>query len=293
MDSNRRLDTLNEDNKIITSEDVIDFINSGKLNNKIEEENNSFLSDTIKDKNIETKYIEGSKLTKKEQELLMSEFNEKVEKEKEEEEGEEEKEETTKENKRIQLSPENTEIFGRLGIKDNYSNIEITESDKEIFFRSTLEDSSFILPVTFFNGKLIYHIKSLSLGESELVKVYIAHKLNEISKKAKEQHVTDYRLYLLNGTVNDLLQEATVSLGLVAIQGQRLWENAIDKDLSIIAFDEAVKIIDARRNVLKTFPVHKWMNCLNAFKVFEYKQAKLSEFLINEDFWKPLNIEES
>ena len=282
---------IKETEELITPDDVINFINSGNKN--IEEHKESidkFKTPIAANKNIEevkdTKikkqiFFTKEDLTDAENDFLLNEvldsssntISEKVIRS---------LKTNSEDDNKIKFEPENKNILSEGPDVNSIELTKLTDTDKENYIRATLDDTALILSIDLLRNKYHVHIKSLSLDEEEFIQKYITKKLESIIKGS---------LNYSENLLNDLFQKSTVALGLVAIQGGNIWEENIN--LYSESSEDSYKKLENRINKLNTFPRSKWQLILQAFKIFEYKQARLAEFVANEDFWKPLNTEES
>lgn len=282
---------IKETEELITPDDVINFINSGNKNiEEYKESIDKFKTPIAANKNIEkvkdTKikkqiFFTKEDLTDAENNFLLDEVLDSSSNTISEKVIQSLKTNSEDDNK-IKFEPENKNILNEGPDVDSIELIKLTDTDKENYIRATLDDAALILSIDLLSNKYHVHIKSLSLDEEEFIQKYITKKLESIIKGS---------LNYSENILNDLFQKSTVALGLVAIQGGNIWEENIN--LYSESSENSYKKLENRINKLNTFPRSKWQLILQAFKIFEYKQARLAEFVANEDFWKPLNTEES
>lgn len=151
--------------------------------------------------------------------------------------------------------------------------VEITDSDKEMFLKAVLNDESVILDIPFCNGGIVFKVRSKTSWEQSLAyEATIQSKINE-----KE---LDYYQSLLQ------LQKFGAALQILAINGTPLSNIKYDRpgedwQKQVEELKEACETHIAGMDSIKSSLV------LNALRLFEYKVAKMSAACNTADFWKP------
>ena len=137
-----------------------------------------------------------------------------------------------------------------------YKDIKITKLEKDIFLRSILLDIPFSLKLFFGGNNLSIDLRSLTVKETNSIKDYAA---------ANNLDSEDTKLLFLSLMITRFI-EKDINVGNI---------NNLEKSLSNI------KIwMDNKQNYVKTF-------IFDAADEFELKLHKLTDYLANENFWKP------
>lgn len=137
-----------------------------------------------------------------------------------------------------------------------YKNIEITKLEKDIFLRSILLDIPFSLKLFFGGNNLSIDLRSLTVKETNSIKDYAA--ANNLDNE-------DTKLLFLSLMITHFI-EKDINIGNI---------DNLEESLSNI------KIwMDNKQNYVKTF-------IFDAADEFELKLHKLTDYLANENFWKP------
>ena len=146
-------------------------------------------------------------------------------------------------------------IFHR-DISIAYKDIKITKLEKDIFLRSILLDIPFSLKLFFGGNNLSIDLRSLTVKETNSIKDYAA---------ANNLDGEDTKLLFLSLMITHFI-EKDINVGNI---------NNLEKSLSNIKM-----WMDNKQNYVKTF-------IFDAADEFELKLHKLTDYLANENFWKP------
>lgn len=151
--------------------------------------------------------------------------------------------------------------------------VEITDSDKEMFLKAVLNDESVILNIPFCGGKVTFKIRSKTSWEQSLAyEATVQARINE-----KE---LDYYQSLLQ------LQKFGAALQILAINGTPLSNIKYDRP-----GEDWMKQVEELKKACEThiegMDSIKSSLVLNALRLFEYKVAKMSAACNTADFWEP------
>lgn len=138
----------------------------------------------------------------------------------------------------------------------SYKDIKITKLEKDIFLRSILLDIPFSLKLFFGRNNLSIDLRSLTVKETNSIKDYAA---------ANNLDSEDTKLLFLSLMITHFI-EKDINVGNI---------NNLEKSLSNIKM-----WMDNKQNYVKTF-------IFDAADEFELKLHKLTDYLANENFWKP------
>lgn len=138
----------------------------------------------------------------------------------------------------------------------SYKDIKITKLEKDIFLRSILLDIPFSLKLFFGGNNLSIDLRSLTVKETNSIKDYIV---------ANNLDSEDTKLLFLSLMITHFI-EKDINVGNI---------NNLEKSLSNIKM-----WMDNKQNYVKTF-------IFDAADEFELKLHKLTDYLANENFWKP------
>ena len=137
-----------------------------------------------------------------------------------------------------------------------YKDIKITKLEKDIFLRSILLDIPFSLKLFFGGNNLSIDLRSLTVKETNSIKDYAA---------ATNLDSEDTKLLFSSLMITRFIEQ-DINVGNI---------NNLEKSLSNI------KIwMNNKQNYVKTF-------IFDAADEFELKLHKLTDYLANENFWKP------
>lgn len=147
---------------------------------------------------------------------------------------------------------------------------QVTEEDKENFFKSILSDSPYEETVNLFDGKLKLTFQAMSVQEnSDIVGQIVLDRKNGTAAENDAYLVTiaSYRLAVslkqINGAVYSDISKGT-------------FKPASDKDTYILA----------RTRPMLDWATPKLSAYLDAFKQFERKMLTLTREVQNRNFWK-------
>lgn len=138
----------------------------------------------------------------------------------------------------------------------SYKDIKITKLEKDIFLRSILLDIPFSLKLFFGGNNLSIDLRSLTVKETNSIKDYAA---------ANNLDSEDTKLLFLSLMITRFI-EKDINVGNI---------NNLEKSLANIKM-----WMDNKQNYVKTF-------IFDAADEFELKLHKLTDYLANENFWKP------
>lgn len=167
----------------------------------------------------------------------------------------------------------NTEAFVNPSIEMNretLKNIEITEEDKERFFKSMLADKPFEDTVSFFDGQLKLRFRSMTVRENNDV-------VGQITADRKNGIAADNDAYMIT------ISTYRLALSLMTIDDQVY--STVSKD-NFQAFTENDSYILSRARPMLEWGTAKLSVFLDAFQLFESKVIKLTTEVQSKNFWK-------
>ena len=147
---------------------------------------------------------------------------------------------------------------------------ELTETDKENFFKSVLTDSPFQESITLFDGQLKIKLRTMSVSENNDI-------VDQIAKDKEHGIAENSDAYFIT------ISTYRLALCLMAVD---------DKDFSSITKedykndDPAISYIRARSLKVREWPTFKLSAFLDAFNKFEAKVIKLTNAVQQQNFWK-------
>jgi hypothetical protein len=152
--------------------------------------------------------------------------------------------------------------------------VEITDSDKEMFLKAVLNDESVILDIPFCNGGIVFKVRSKTSWEQTLA--YEATVQSRLNEKELDYYQSLLQLQKYGATLQILAINGTPMANLKYNEPGDDWQKQVDELLS--ASKKYIESIDSAKSSL----------ILNALRLFEYKVAKMSAACNTADFWKPV-----
>lgn len=153
---------------------------------------------------------------------------------------------------------------------DTVKKVELTQVEKENFFKSIMADRPYEETVELFDGQFKIRFRSMTVKENgDIVNQIVADKKNDIAQDNDSYFITisTYRL----------------AVGLLTINNENYSEITAD---NFIAANEKDTYILARSKPMQSWPTAKLAFFLDAFRKFEAKVVKLSEEVFTSNFWK-------
>lgn len=154
--------------------------------------------------------------------------------------------------------------------RESEKSVDITQEDKERFFKSILADVPYDEVITLFDGQLKIKLRAMTVREnSDVVNQIVADKKNGVAAENDAYLITisTYRL----------------GLSLVSIDDQQY--STITKD-NFQALTENDTYVLARARPMLNWGTTKLAVFLDAFKAFEYKTIRLSSEVQTANFWR-------
>ena len=150
--------------------------------------------------------------------------------------------------------------------------VELTEEDKERFFKSFLSDQPYEETFSRLGGRLKITLKTLTVEENYDI-------FRQIDLDRKNDRAKNEDSYLM------VVVQYRLAVSLVAINGTKFNEDITKADF---ATDEKAGLtyVGKRVEELKKWPVHKLAGFIDTFNLFENKVQQLTSEVANEDFWK-------
>ena len=148
-------------------------------------------------------------------------------------------------------------------------NVELTQVEKENFFKSIMADRPYEETLTVFDGKFKIKFRSMTVKEnSDVVNQIVEDKKNDIAQENDSYFITiaTYRLAVCLVAVNDTVYSEVSADNFVPIN---------NKDTYILA----------RSRPMQSWPTAKLSFFLDAFRKFEAKVVKLSAEVSTPNFW--------
>lgn len=153
---------------------------------------------------------------------------------------------------------------------EKYKNVEVTEEDKERFFKSILADRPYEETVKLFDGQIQVKFKAMTVQENTDV-------VNQIVEDRKNNVASDTDAYFIT------ISTYRLALCLVSID---------DKPYSSITKENFVPMVEKDSYILaRSKPMLNWATpklsvFLDAFQKFEQKILKLTNEVQSPNFWK-------
>lgn len=153
---------------------------------------------------------------------------------------------------------------------ETIKSVQISEKDKENFFKSILSDTPYEETVDLFDKKFKLRFRSMTVKEnSDIVNQIVADKKNGVAQENDSYFITisTYRLAVGLVAVNDAVYSDITADN---------FSPSSDKDTYILA----------RAKPMLAWPTAKLSFFLDAFQRFEAKVVKLVGEVANPNFWK-------
>ena len=154
--------------------------------------------------------------------------------------------------------------------RETLKNIEITDEDKERFFKSMLADKPFEDTVSFFDGQLKLRFRSMTVKENNDV-------VAQITEDRKNGVAAENDAYMIT------ISTYRLALSLISVDDQPY--STITKD-NFQAFTEKDSYILARAKPMLEWGTARLSVFLDAFQLFEAKVIKLTTEVQSKNFWK-------
>jgi hypothetical protein len=146
---------------------------------------------------------------------------------------------------------------------------QITEEDKENFFKSVISDQPFYEKVSLFGGKMTITLKTMTVEENNDV-------IAQINKDKDTEVAENNDAYFI--TIS------TYRLGLCLAEIDGVKYQTIDKS-TFKETDKGVTYVRARAADMQKWPTFKLSAFLAAFNDFEEKVTNLTNEVKTENFW--------
>ncbi len=149
---------------------------------------------------------------------------------------------------------------------------EVTEEDKEKFFKCFLSDKPYIEKVKLFNGQYVVEFKSLSVQDSD----DCIQQINLDKKLGLAQANDAYMIYILQYRVG----ASIVSLNGIPFQPE------CTKEKIPLNQEDGTYYISARIKAFEVWPQYKLAGVCEAYRAFETKVHYLTTKIADDAFWK-------
>jgi hypothetical protein len=157
-------------------------------------------------------------------------------------------------------------------------NIEITEEEKRIYLKSLLSDELTRFPISLYEGKIVYSLRTRSMFEQRRI-------LDVINDRIMGDTPKDPSLSKNMPGQFDMLQRYSALVMVERINGVMFSDLTLTPGPSLDEHYEILEAASVKR--LSKMNTVCWTSILNAMRRFESKCVKLAENAVNEDFWKP------
>jgi hypothetical protein len=148
--------------------------------------------------------------------------------------------------------------------------LEITDQEKERFFKSVLSDKPYEETVSLFDDKLKVTFRSLTVQENTDV-------VNQIIRDKESGIAVDNDTYYVTISVYRL------ALSMVSVDGNPF--SSVTKEGFSPSFEKDTYVL-ARAKPILSWGTPKLSVFLDAFQTFENKAIKLASEVQNQNFWK-------
>lgn len=153
---------------------------------------------------------------------------------------------------------------------DRFKKVQVTDEDKERFFKSILTDKPYEETVPLFNNQIKVKFRSMTVQEnSDVVK--------QISEDKKNGIASDTDAYFIT------ISTYRLGLSLVSID-DKVYSNVNRDNFTALKDDDSYVL--ARARPMLSWATPRLSAFLDAFSVFENKVLQLTQEVQNPNFWK-------
>jgi hypothetical protein len=147
---------------------------------------------------------------------------------------------------------------------------DISEEDKERFFKCLMADEAYEETIALLNGSFKVKFRAMAVAENTDV-------VNQVVADRRSGVAADHDAYFIT------ISAYRMALSLLSVDGKQY--SSITKD-NFVASSENDSYVLARSKLMLSWPTAKLSVFLDAFQMFENKLIKLASEVQNPSFWK-------